>query len=331
MNSRKYLSWENFLASVVVAGQQRVYRVSNSPLLEVFWDGDRKTVGLWVQSTDVTAIPEAAKLLASVSIQVIERHGSSILEVRTTSPLINREFYWFANAVADRILETGQPASEAVAVELACFGALFEQKQILSIERQIGLLGELLVLERMISIDGPDALEAWIGPQGEPHDFRITVNEIEVKTSTSTRRIHSINNFAQLVPSPGSSLFIMSVLLGAPGKESGFSLASKIKSINSYLSSAPDRQSQFNKLLECVGYSELDHSHYERRFALRRPLAIIPVDAKFPSITLSSLSHLFGKEAYRIDSLVYDVNIEGLESDEATSLFQTVFPYATIS
>ena len=331
MNKRKYLSWENFLASVVVTAQQRVHRISRSPLIELFWDGDRQTAGLWIESTSSPDVSEGAKRLASIAIAVIERYGLTFLEIRTTSPIINREFYLFANAIADRILETGQTAAEAIAFELASFGALFEQKQILSIERQIGLLGELLVLERVISIEGPDAIDAWIGPQGEPHDFRIAQKEIEVKTSAGTRRIHTINNLTQLMPSPGSSLFIISILLGAPGQHTGFSLANKIDSISKSLTSSPNHHRQFQRGLESVGYSHTDLAHYERRFTLRRPLAVIPIDHKFPTITSSSLSTLFSQDANRIDKLVYDVNVEGLESEEGTSLFQSVFPYGEVA
>lgn len=331
MGSGKYLSWENFLGSVLVTGQQRVHRINVSPLIEVFWDGNRKSVGVWLQADDVNTLPDAANRLASVSVELIERYGRPVLEVRTTSELVNREFYLFANAVADRILETGQSAGEAVSYELACFGALFEQKRILSIERQIGLLGELIVLERIIAFEGPDSIEAWIGPQGEPHDFRIGVNEFEIKTSAGTRRIHTINNLAQLIASPKSGLFLISILLGPAGKGSGFSLASKVISIGQSLAASFNRQTQFHTALEALGYSPIDHPHYERPFSLRKPLAIVPIDEKFPSITSSSLSTLLGKEAHRVDRLVYDVNIEGLESSEGTSLYQSVFPYEEVA
>jgi hypothetical protein len=331
MGSGKYLSWENFLGSVLVTGQQRVHRISVSPLIELFWDGERKSVGIWLQADGVNIVPDAANRLASVTWKLIEQYGIPVLEIRTTSALVNREFYLFANAVADRILETGQSASEAVSYELACFGALFEQKRILSVERQIGLLGELIVLERIIAAEGADAIEAWIGPQGEPHDFRIAANEFEIKTSSGTRRIHTINNLAQLIASPGSGLFLMSILVGPGGKGAGFSLASKVIAIRRSLAASLNRQTQFQAALEALGYSPLDHAHYERPFSLRRPLAIVPIDARFPSITSSSLLALLGKEANRVDRLVYDVNIEGLESGEGTDLFQSVFPYKVVA
>lgn len=328
MKKHKHLSWDNFLSSVFVKGQQRVHRISNSPLIEIFGDGIRNTVGVWIECSDVTIVPEQAKLLASISIRTIRRDEKSFLEVACSSSLINREFYLFATAIADRILESQQSPSEAIAFELSCFSALFEEKRLLSIERQLGLIGELIVLERMIIADGPDAIRAWIGPQGEPHDFRVGDNEFEVKTSAGTRRIHTIHNLTQLIASPGSRLFIMSILLGPAGKDGGFSLATKIESILKSLGAAPNRQNEFQTALESLGYSSLEHSHYDRAFALRRPLAVIPIDSQFPAVTSSTLLALLGKEAHRIDRFVYEINVEGLESEEGTSPYASAFPYS---
>jgi hypothetical protein len=330
MEQRKHLSWDNFLSSILVKGQQRVHRVSNSPLIEIFGDGIKNTVGIWIECSDATIVPEQARRLASMSIQTIKRDQKSFLEVASSSSLINREFYLFATAIADRVLESRQSPGEAIASELRCFTALFEEKRLLSIERQLGLIGELIVLERMLFTDGPDALRAWIGPQGEPHDFRVGHNEFEVKASAGTRRIHTIHNLTQLIASPGSRLFIMSILLGPAGKDGGFSLATKIESVLRSLSGAPDGQLQFQTALKSVGYSDRDHSHYDRSFALRRPLAVVPINSGFPAVTASSLLSLLGQEAHRIDRFAYDVNIEGLESEEGTSLFASAFPYAGV-
>lgn len=328
MRPHNHLSWDNFLSSVLVKGQQRIHRVSGSPIIELFGDGVTNRIGMWIESSTLTIIPEQARRLAFVSIQMIKRDEITFLEIASSAPSINREFYLFATAVADRILESQQSPDEAVDVELRCFAALLEEKRLLSIERQLGLLGELIVLERMISADGADALAAWIGPQGEPHDFRVASSEFEVKTSVSTRRIHTVHNLTQLMASPGCSLFIMSVLLGPAGKDGGFSLAAKIRSIHKSLGAARGRQDQFSLALESYGYSSLECSQYDRAFALRRPLAIVPIDIHFPAVTSAALLGLLGKEAHRIDRFVYDVNVEGLESEEGTNLFVSAFPYS---
>lgn len=330
MKEPKHLSWDNFVSSVLVKGQQRVHRISNSPVIEVFGDGINDRVGIWLESAADVNIPEQAQRLASVSIQTLERNEGSFLEIVSSSGLINRQFYLFATAVADRVLQLNQSPSEAVALELQCFTALLEEKSLLSIERQLGLMGELIVLERMISTDGPPAMGAWIGPLREPHDFRVMNYEFEVKSTAGTRRIHTIHNLTQLTVSPGCLLFIISVLLGPAGKGGGFSLATKIESIQKLLKDSP-QENQFRDRLESCGYSSRDNSQYNRAFGLRRPLAVVPIDSRFPTITSASLQELLGTEAHRIDRFVYDVNLEGLESEEDTQLYTEVFPWAETS
>jgi hypothetical protein len=185
----------------------------------------------------------------------------------------------------------------------------------------------LIVLERMLSADGSGAIAAWIGPHGEPHDFRVGNSEFEVKTTISTRRIHTIHNLTQLRASPGCTVFIVSILLGPPGKDSGFSLAKKIDSINNKLKGSPKEKKDFLTALESNGYSSVDHAQYDRLFALRRPIAVVPIDSQFPTITSSTLQALLGQEAHRIDRFVYDVNVEGLESEEDTDVYRTAFPW----
>jgi len=330
MKEHKHLSWDNFVSSVLVKGQQRVHRISNSPLIEVFGDGISDRVGIWLETEADVNIPEQAKRLALVSIQTVKRGEGFFLEIVSSSRLINRSFYLFATAVADRVLQMNQSPSEAVALELQCFAALLEEKPLLSIERQLGLIGELIVLERMISADGPQAIDAWIGPLREPHDFRVMNSEFEVKSTAGSRRIHTIHNLTQLTVSPGCLLFIVSILLGPGGKGGGFSLATKIESIQSLLKDSVQHEKGFIDRLESCGYSSQDHSQYNRAFGLRRPLALVPIDSRFPTITSTSLQYLLGEEAHRIDRFVYDVNVDGLESEEGTEFYAEVFPWAAV-
>jgi hypothetical protein len=227
-------------------------------------------------------------------------------------------------------LQLKQSPTEAVVLELDCLAALLEEKSLLTIERQLGLIGELIVLERMISAEGPDAIEAWIGPLQEPHDFRVGNHEFEVKSTAGTRRIHTIHNPTQLTVSPGCLLFIISILLGPGGKSGGFSLATKIESIQMLLKHSVHQKKQFRDRLELCGYSSRDHSQYNRAFGLRRPLAIVPIEARFPSITSDGLQTLLGQESNRIARFVYDVNVEGLEGEEGTQLYSQVFPWTEV-
>lgn len=85
-----------------------------------------------------------------------------------------------------------------------------------SMEQAVGLIGELHVLERLAgSIGQSDALAAWWGPDGHPHDFYSSAaRAIEVKSTRSLEgnRIH-ISNIVQLDPSDLSDLHLAVVRL----------------------------------------------------------------------------------------------------------------------
>lgn len=68
-----------------------------------------------------------------------------------------------------------------------------QNSKILSEEEQIGLLCELTVL-RMIAVTNPDrAINSWVGPFKERHDFMFDTTSIEVKGTRSRSRMHTIN------------------------------------------------------------------------------------------------------------------------------------------
>ena len=329
MKQQIHLSWDNFLTSIYVSGQQRVHCVSSSPEINIFGDGIRDQIGIWLEVPDGLHIPDEFRRLSFLSVRSVSHNGKEMLEIACLSSEINRQFYVFAITLADRVLQSRESPIEAFANELVSFASLAKEKLLLSIEKQIGLLGELLVLERMILSEGPLATEAWVGPQGEPHDFKVGNLEFEVKTTSGTRRIHRVSNLAQLMPSLGCSLFFLSVVLGPGGKDNGFSLATKIETIERLLKENAECLKRFVRNMEALGYESAYHAQYSRVFALRRPLAIIPVGDGFPVITLKTLNLAMGEIAHRIDHLEYDVNVEGLEYEEGSTVYTTVFPWKT--
>lgn len=319
-----HLSWENFRASVCVNGERRVHRVSISPLVEIYSDGTSQRIGLWAETAAGTVVPEEILRLASISIKVFQRGGRTLLDVSGASPALHRQFYYFALAVSGRILGESRSAVDAVELELGCFEDLLGEKPLLGIERQIGLLGELLVLERLIRRSGSAMVGAWNGPWREPHDFRIGPREFEVKSTVDPHRIHTIHGVEQLVPSAGCSLYLVSVMLGPLGAEEGFSLADKAAEVAALVSRAAEHRDRFAAGLEACGFQIPDQIHYRRKFALRRPLAIAQVDKRFPAVTRPGIEKLLGARASRIESIQYEVNIEGIAVEEGHRTFPQV-------
>lgn len=327
MKNLRHLSWDNFRASICVRNEQRVHRVSATPLVEIFSDGIQNRIGIWLQASENSAIPEEILKLAFISAQIIKRKKQTILEISNSRPALQRQFYYFAIAVAERMVVDDKSAIEAVRLEIQCFEDLLLEISLLSIERQIGLLGELIFLERLTTKMGLEALDAWIGPLGEPHDFRIQKQEFEIKTTFKPHRIHTIHGAEQLVPSNGCSLYLVSILLGPPGASAGFSLTEKIKTVAALFQSNPAYRDRFAENLEAAGFRDDDGRHYTRRFIIRRPIAVSLVDKLFPALTRSAIYKVLGDRSTRIESVQYDVNIEGLESEEGTPRFVSVLPF----
>lgn len=328
MTEPQHLSWDNFRATVFVHGQKRVHRVIDSPRIDVFGDGVDNRIGILLEIPSGSVIPSDLSNLALISTRVLGEGGKTFLEVATSTTSLQRQFYHFAVAVAERVIVDNQPAMAAVGFELRSFTDLLEEKPLLSPERQIGLVGELLFLERLLAPMGPEALDAWLGPFGEPHDFRLKMNEFEVKTTVSPHRVHTIHGSEQLVASDGCSLFLVSILLGPAGADNGFSLADKVSELSGKFVSTPARSIQFETALETYGFRATDSASYVRRFAMRRLMAIIPIDDLFPAITRPRLQSMLGSLATRVESVQYDVRLEGLERDDGTPDFDAVVPHA---
>jgi hypothetical protein len=83
----------------------------------------------------------------------------------------------------------------------------------------------------------------------------------------------------------------------------------------------PRRREDFSAALDASGFRDADASHYDRCFVLRRPMAIVQVSGTSPAITRRLLQDTLGEVASRIDSVEYDLNIDGLESDDGSASF----------
>jgi hypothetical protein len=320
------LSWENFRSSIVVRAEQRVHRIAESPRIEVFGDGVLGRVGLWLEVPDGTVIPQEIEKLAFISSLTLARGSRTLLELSVSKPGLFMQFYYFAVAVSERVREGRMHALEAVLLELRAFAELMEEKTLLGVERQLGLLGELVVLERLIGKLGPSAVEAWVGPKHEPHDFRVQKSEFEVKTTIRSQRIHTIHGTEQLTPSQGCALYILSILLAPAGMADGITLAEKADALRASLATAPLFSQQLQAALQESGFRDADRANYSRRYVLRRPLAAIHVDGRLPAITRASIQAKFGPQAARLEAVEYDLNIEGLEVEDENEAFSAAFP-----
>lgn len=120
-------------------------------------------------------------------------------------------------------------------------------------EQQMGLFGELSVLEKLLVAGNDDAVENWTGPERATHDFEFDSRHIEVKTTGTYEPILDISSLNQLRPyNPTLYLVLVQMEIGA-----GETLPKLIANIRDLVD--PNSQELFETKLELARYND-DHA-----------------------------------------------------------------------
>ena len=189
------------------------------------------------------------------------------------------------------------------------FKELLARKQRLSDDQAAGLFGELLVLEHLMKTMGVDsAVNAWLGPRGEEHDFGLGGIQLEVKTTLSERRNHIINGANQLQSREGAPLWLLSIQLTRVGVGSGRSLDDLFESS---LRAAGCRSPELRKLIEGYGWRREDRGSYGTRLALRSRPRAYHVTSDFPALTENGIKEVIAS-AHLISDVKYRLDVTGL-------------------
>jgi len=228
---------------------------------------------------------------------------------------IHYEAYSFLEAILD-YLRSGASFRKAVSDALSGQAELLSKRTPLSPEKQAGLWGELDVLEHIIPILGEvKALEAWLGPLAQEHDFGLPHFEAEVKTTTTNARKHIIGSATQLERSPERPLYLISIQLTAGGAgEWAQTLPEKVEAVRKLLDTT--RRTFDTHLVTGVGYHDEDEDLYRHSFQLRSIPRAYLVDDDFPAITQPRLDNVLPKPAL-VSDVRYTVDVTGLTYVEA--------------
>lgn len=126
-----------------------------------------------------------------------------------------RVFTPFCHEVIEAIHGQQREPWAAVGAAIRQWQSAFRpNRQAMSRAVQVGLAGELLILQRMLlPVLGPRAVFHWSGPDRERHDFVIGLVHLEVKATRGSRHEHEISRLDQLWTAAGDRLFLASVQL----------------------------------------------------------------------------------------------------------------------
>ena len=220
------------------------------------------------------------------------------------------EAYSLIAAIVDD-LAAGLPFYSATARSLAAYRELLLVRGRLSEEKVLGLIGELLLLKHLLgTIDEATAVNAWVGPQSEEHDFVLDDLDVEVKTTLSERRSHVIGSETQLQRSPARPLWLISIQLTRGGAaSSGETLGDVVAGMSSMLTTG---LTPTNTRLERIGWRAEEADLYPEKYLPRsRPKAFL-VDERFPAITRSRLQRCIPSPEL-VGQVTYRVNVSDLD------------------
>lgn len=298
------------------AGPRAVVQVAGDPAVSLVIDGSQSSVGVetpW----DGTSLPD---LLAyeHLSTEVVFRDGHNWARFKVKGALLLDDAYPLLLGLVDRLQLEHEGFGTAVTNVLDGFRELFARAAQLTRDQEVGLYGELLVLERLVQRLGPAvAIEAWLGPGAAEHDFALPMGDIEVKTTTGERRQHWIHGLGQLQPLPNRDLFLLSLQVTAAGASPGRTLAELISELRQQLAM---QLLPLDAELHRLGWHDGMADHGLRRLRLRSEPFCVHV-ADLPALTTALLADT-GIDVSRIGDVSYQLDVTGLpEAAVATDDF----------
>lgn len=291
------------LLSTAPSQEGRAYRAFYGPVgldLRAFVDGSSRLPGMSfkVAKSDVPAGMQLPKLQgASVTIvhgDADARPQSITFELCAQSAAFKTVFVELAaRLIRDVCTETTASLGIlAVARRLSIWARFFDARENdgLSRSRQLGLLGELLCLQRLFeTLDPHQSVAAWTGPNGTPHDFQTSSGALEAKLSTTSapERVR-ISSERQLDDSsvPWLGLF---VVLAQETTSGDTGVPHSVDRIRAALTAAaPTAIALFEERLLAAGYVDSDRAEYSVRVVVRSS-EFLHVRGDFPRVRPAEL------------------------------------------
>lgn len=320
----RHLSRES-LREYLRAGSKVALTSGGDPVAQFVIDPSQGEMELRVACEDPDLPDIAAFRHFEVSRKSISGAEWSVLRIRRGADLL--ECYPVLSATADRIQLRGESFTEAVVGSLRALSEVLSRLSRMSLIQEIGLFGELLALRALIEgVGGPTAVSSWTGPLSEEHDFALESDDVEVKTTLSEQRIHTISSLTQLVPSPDRPLFLLSIQVSRSGA-GGSTLSDLIQEILSILDGSA--RDEFAEKVRSAGWRSEDSDLYTEHFTERTQHLFYRVDESFPAITPETIESMGSLSAF-IRDVSYQIDVTSLGPTAPILEFRGLIPRGAI-
>jgi hypothetical protein len=284
------------------SGTVTTHHVNDSPEVIITIDGPGQKISVLTPRNGM-ALDTATLRRVTTGIDI--RNGDEWARLTLDARGMYTEAYGLVISVV-QAMRGGATFAAASSAAMTNMKALLAAKPRISEEKQIGLFGELLLFRALLdTFDEHTVLDWWLGPLAEERDYAFPAFDAEVKTTLGESRTHVIHGAGQLEPSPGRSLWLVSIqITRAGGDPKGIGLPGLVTEIRERLTATRDR---FVSHLTSAGWDDDDAAMYPTTYVLRTTPAAYPVDDDFPAVTPGRLramvphSDLVSDVTYRVD------------------------------
>jgi len=186
----------------------------------------------------------------------------------------------------------------------------------LSSERQLGLMGELWFLDRLMQTRlGAAAVDCWQGPLHSAQDFLVGAGAVEVKSSLTGRTFLARINSLEQLDADRTPLFLAALRFDVV--DDGTDLVGMVAHLRERMAEA-GLSRVFEALLLLSGYEDDHAEHYRRKLGLLDARAF-RVGPDFPCLRRQAIPQ-------QVRKLVYTLDVDALEQpalllDDALSEF----------
>ncbi|MGK5684012.1 PD-(D/E)XK motif protein [Actinoplanes sp. URMC 104] len=282
----RHLSMAN-VDIIWTSGHPMVLPIAGTPLCKLDLHPVHGTITLLTAFTPPE--PDVAKW-RNISFSPVNSDDENVGELTVSVEGNVHGAYGLLTSVADQLQLHQQPLAAAVATAIAKHRDLFAGKAGLSAEQEVGLFGELIVLDFLIEkIGAGPAVEAWQGPLSEEHDFVFSDVHLEVKTTSGEHRRHMMHGFTQLVPLRNVPLSVISIQLTRSNHQGGATLGQMVSSVRA---KSGGHRPKVDAALEAMGWEDADVGLYNTYWMKRNHPRAFGVDDRFPALTAARLAEV---------------------------------------
>lgn len=231
--------------------------------------------------------PMPVNTLANVTVEAVIDDGLRCVEFSTLGKDLIGDGYAMLMMIADRVQLGGADPLAAFEETISVWGSILASRTRLGAGEEVGLFGELLVLEGLLNAGTAD-VGSWRGGLREEHDFGFAGTDVEVKTTSGETRKHWIHGLGQLQETDGTRLWLLSVQITRGGDGQGRTLPALIDAVLGL--SGPAGRDRVLRNLAGVGWHEAQRDLYTERWRLRNAPLLLRVEGQFPRLTRDLLT-----------------------------------------